>query len=196
VPRTHSTRLVAGRTALAGTLLAVGLTGCAYASPSTITTPYPASDGVDADIPGTGVGLRNFIVIGTEKGAPASVVGVIVNDSDTNVQVSLQADLGETAQPSQTLVQIPPHGTTQIGPAQATTMQIPDLPVVPGALTGLSAATPQGGRADLSVPVLLPVGAYASLTPAPTPSGTSSPGNEPSSPPTETPAGGATPTST
>lgn len=182
--RTQRTRLATSTGVLAGALF---LAGCSATNPQVITTPYPASDGINASLGNTGVGLRNMLVIGTAKGAPASVIGSVVNNSDNEAQVSLQADLGASAQPSQTVIKIPAHGAVSIGPNEPTKMTIPDLPVIPGATTGISAATANGGRADLVVPVLTPSGAYASQAPVPT---TGAP--EPSvSKPSENEEGGA-----
>jgi hypothetical protein len=174
-------RDVAGRSALATAVLALSLAGCSLASPATIATPYPAADGVGTDLPGTGVKLRDFLVVGTEKGAPAEVIGAVVNNGSTPIEVSLQADLGATAQPTQTVVRVAAQSITLLGPQQRTRMEIPDLPVVPGSLTGISAATAAGGRADFSVPVLLPHGPYAGLTPSPTPTETPTPTGSPTS---------------
>jgi hypothetical protein len=165
VHRTQRTRLVTSTGVLAGALF---LAGCSATSPQVITTPYSAADGINASLGNTGVALRNMLVVGTAKGAPASVIGAIINNSDAPIQVSLQADLGESAQPSQTVIKVPAHGALSIGPKEQTQMTIPDLPVIPGATTGISAATLNGGRADLDVPVLAPSGPYASLAPAPT----------------------------
>ena len=79
---------VAGRTALVAAALAVGLSGCSALSPSTVTETYPASDGTNTDLPGSSVALRNFLVIGAEKGAPAELVGAVINDGAAPVDVS------------------------------------------------------------------------------------------------------------
>jgi hypothetical protein len=162
------TRDVAVRTALAVTALAVSLAGCSALSPRVINTPYPAADGVQLNLPGSNVKLRDFLVVGTSVGAPAEVIGVVVNDGSSPARISLQADLGATAQPTQTLVQVEAHGVVRIGPDQATQMELPQLPVIPGGVLALSAATATGGTANLEVPVVLPEGDYAGLTPAPT----------------------------
>lgn len=161
-------RAVASRSALVTAALVVALSGCSELSPAVTATPYPASDGASIDLPGSAVALRNFIVIGAEKGAPAVVVGAVINDGPAEVQVSLQADLGATTQPTQTVVRVGAHSSVQIGPEQAFEMPIPELPVEPGANTSFSAATAAGGKAELSVPVLRPEHEYAELTPAPT----------------------------
>jgi hypothetical protein len=172
--------------------VAVGLAGCSYLSPAVIATPYAAADGVGLDLPGTAVSLRDFLVVGTAKDAPAAVIGTVVNDGAGPVQVSLQVDPGATGQPSQTLVDVNAHSSVQVGPNQKVTMVIPDLAVAPGAFTGMSAATQTGGRADVSVPVLLPQGVYSSLTPSPVPTATETPSSTDSPDATGTP----TPTAT
>jgi len=169
------TRQVGGRTLLIMAALVIGLTGCSDLSPATITTPYPAADGVGIDLPGTQVALRNFLVVSTAQGAPGAVIGSVVNDGGSPIQVSLQTDLGASTQPTQTLVQVGPHASVQLGPDQTQKMVISALAVPPGAVTEISAATALGGRADVAVPVLLPQGQYATLTPGPTATDTAKP---------------------
>ena len=162
------TRDVAVRTTLATAALAVSLVGCSALSPRVITTPYPAADGVQLNLPGTGAKLRDFLVVGTAMGASAEVIGAVVNDGDSPIQISLQADLGASAQPTQTLVRVEANGYVRIGPDQAVQMEIPELPVIPGGVMAISAATASGGTASFEVPVLSPEGDYADLTPPPT----------------------------
>jgi hypothetical protein len=191
------TREVAVRTALAMAALTVSLAGCSALSPRVINTPYPASDGVQLNLPGGNVKLRDFLVVGSAQGSPAEVIGSVINDGPSPVQVSLQSDPGPTAQPTQTLVRVEAHGSVQIGPDQAIQMEIPELPVPPGAATAISAATASGGTASFQVPVLPPVDAYANLTAPPTTAAapsptktpkdtTSSPDDSPTTEPTET----------
>jgi hypothetical protein len=160
-------RDVVGRTVLVTAALAVGLSGCSALNPSITTEPYQAAEGTNADLPGSAVKLRNFVVVGATKGDPAEVLGAVSNDGTTQVEVSLQATLGETAQPTQTLITVGPNSSVQLGPDQQFEMTIPQLPVDPGATTELSAATATGGRVTLTVPVVRPEGEYASITPAP-----------------------------
>jgi hypothetical protein len=161
-------RDIAGKSALVTAALAVVLSGCSTLSPSTISDPYPAADGINLNLPGSTVALRNFLVIGASKGDPAVVVGALINNGPTEVDVALQADLGDTAQPTQTVVKVDANSSVQIGPGQKFEMSIPQLPVEPGATTALSAATTAGGRTELTVPVLRPEDQYKNLTPAPT----------------------------
>jgi hypothetical protein len=195
---------VAGKTVVATALLAFGLAGCSAINPAVITTPYPASDGVAASLPGTSVALRNFLVVGAAKGSAAEVVGAVVNTGSTPVQVSLQAAVGASSQPTQTQLTVPANAIMQVGPGQATDMQIADLAVDPGQVLGLTASTAAGGRADLSVPVLLPQNEYADLTPGPTPTDTATPsdgatpinGSDATGTPTAGSSAGTTATST
>jgi hypothetical protein len=161
-------RDAAGWSALVTAALAVALSGCSTLSPSTTSEPYAASDGRNLNLPGSPVALRNFVVIGAEKGGRAVVLGSVVNGGKSPVQVSLQADLGASAQPTQTLVEVGPNSSVQLGPDQKFEMIIPELPVEPGATTTLSAATAAGGRTELAVPVLRPEDEYVGITPAPT----------------------------
>ncbi|GAB3244778.1 hypothetical protein [Kineosporia babensis] len=166
------TRVVAAKTALAAGVVALGLTGCSVTNPAVIKDPYPASDGIDADLPGTQVLLRNLIVIGAEQGAEAELIGSVINNGTEDARVSIQAAVGETGQPSQTTVAVAAGQAVQFGPgSNQTPVSISALAVPPGNITGLTASTSSGGRIDLNVPVLPPEGDYASVTPAASPTG-------------------------
>jgi hypothetical protein len=183
-----------GKTVLGSAVLAIGalgLSACSAISPTVIGT-YPASDGVGADLPGTQISLRNFLAVGAQKGAPAEVIGAVVNDGQTAVQVLLQAAVGDTAQPTQARITVGPGSIVQLGPGQPTDLAISDLAVQPGGVLGLTAMTADGGRTDLQIPVVLPAGNYTSVTPAATPTETPTPTDTPSDAATSTDA----PTST
>ncbi|GLY27509.1 hypothetical protein [Kineosporia sp. NBRC 101731] len=174
------TRVLAAKTALAIGAVALGLAGCSVTSPAVIKTPYPASDGIDADLPGTQVVLRNLLVVGAEKGGPAELIGSVINRGTSDARIQLQAATGETGQPSQTTVAVAAGESVQFGPgANQTEVAISELAVEPGDITGLTASTTSGGRVDLNLPVMPPEGTYAGVTAAPTPSAT----------PTATPTG-------
>ena len=194
------TRVVAAKTALATGVLALGLAGCAVTSPAVIRTPYPASDGIDADLPGTDVGLRNLIVIGAAKGTEAELIGSVINTGTADARINLQAAVGESGQPSQTTVAVGAGETVQFGPGDnQTPVTITDLAVAPGDVTGLTASTTSGGRVDLSVPVLTPEGDYAGITPpaatqTPSAGPTGSPSSSADATATDAAATGVTPT--
>jgi hypothetical protein len=181
-------------------VLAGSLTGCSAMSPATIETPYDASDGVNVDL-GQQIGLRNFLVVAKEKGAPAAVLGSVVNDSDQETTVELTAQLGETTQPSVTRISVPAQSRVLIVPGGRQQMIIPELPVEPGAVLDMSAAAADAGATYFEAPVVPAAGSYSSLTappttapPTPTPAASPSGTQQPTGSPTVTPTGQATST--
>ncbi|MFI7586627.1 hypothetical protein ACIB24_06080 [Spongisporangium articulatum] len=173
--RSRSAARLAGPTAVVAVGV-LGLAGCASLnSPATIRTPYAAADGTTVKLPDTSLTLSNFLVVGTAKDQPAEVVGAVINGGDQQVQLSLTADPGSTAQPGETVVVVPAHGIARIGPDQDTSMPLPQLAEVPGAEMTLSAATTATGATDLVVPIVRPTLYYAGLTASPEPSVTRKP---------------------
>jgi hypothetical protein len=171
-------------------VLAAVLTGCSGMSPITTITPYPPSDGVNVDL-GDDIRLANFLVVGAEKGGPGAVVGAIVNQGTRTATVELATQLGETAQPSQTRVSVPPGNQVLIAPGERYEIVIDQLPVAPGELLEMSAASASAGATFFEAPVLPPNGEYATLTVAPT-TPAATPTGSPSVTPTGEPTGSAT----
>jgi len=165
-------------------LLAGALGGCSVMSPATTITPYAPSDGVNVNV-SDDILLRNFLVVGAEKGGQGAVVGAIVNQGDRTVTVELATQLGEAAQPSQTRVSVPPHGSVQVAPGEKNEMVVGELPVGPGEMLEMSAAAASAGARYFEAPVLQPEGPYASLTAPPT---------TPPATPTAAPSASASPT--
>jgi hypothetical protein len=176
--------------------LTLVLAGCSTQSPATITTPYPAADGMSATIPGTGIKLNNFLVVSPAKGSPGQLIGAVVNESSKPVVVTMQTDVGQTQQFTQTTINVPAHGITPVGPS-GTELTLADTPVPPGALISISANYQPAGGIIWKVPVVPPTGIYASYTVAPTTAPatpTSSPGSSPDA--GATPSGSASPAAT
>lgn len=149
------------------------LSGCGLASPATITTPYPASDGTAGTItdPATNstIKLENFLIVSSGKGQPGSLVGAVVNggSADVSVQLIVTDQSGQTSV-GQTSVSAPHGKITQVGPA-GTALSLPAVPQPPGAMLTLLARTSSGGSIRFNVPVLPATGVYATLTPPVTP---------------------------
>jgi len=200
---THSSRRVSGSSRaarlLAGSVLLAGavgvLAGCSATNPSPISSPYPAGDGTNAEIsdPNTGavLKLRNFLLVGTDKGKPAQLVGAIANEGTTPVQVTLSIDAAAPASASasadpaaapapaqpalQAVITAVPGQLTLVGPG-GTAASLSSLPAIPGATVTLRAQTSAGGQ-SLIIPVMQAEGQYASLppgSPAPALQGTAS----------------------
>lgn len=148
----------------------LGLSGCAVLSPAVTATPYDAADGVNGEITGTESGtlkLRNFLVVGTAKGAPATLLGAITNDGNKPVEVKLDILPQGGGEPvASGTITAKPGQITLLGP-QGEQVPISALPAAPGVVLRLSASTAAAGGTTINLPVLNQVGDYASLTPAP-----------------------------
>ena len=159
--------------------LSVLLAGCSELSPDTIATPYAPGDGVSANVTnpadGSYIGLRNFLIVAAPEGDAGRVVGTVVNTGATPVQVALAADQGSSTAPVTIRVDVPAFGIAQVGSDEGTQRILGETPGA-GRMMPMRAATTSGGAVDLTVPVLAPVGFYATLTPPPpTPSVSATP---------------------
>ena len=150
---------------LAGSVLIAS--GCSFTSPTTITTPYAAADGTNADltIPGAGiVKFRNFLLVSAAQGDPGVLIGAVASEIGSPVTVQLSV-LGADGRPiGQTTVTAKPGELTQVGP-EGTSLQVSAVPLPPGSVLKLHAQTTAGGT-DFSLPVLAPQNQYSSITPS------------------------------
>jgi len=167
-------KLSSGRSSRLGVLLSAtalavpGLAACSFANPITTATTYAAADGSNGSIQdpssGASVQLRNFLVVGTAKGSPATLVGAVVNEGTAPVVVKLDvldADGKTTIGTAE--VSAAPGVLTKVGP-DGTSVSLSSLPAAPGTVLALKAQTGAGG-ATMPLPVLAAEGPYASITP-------------------------------
>ena len=77
--------LVAGSAVLA----LLGATGCSATSLQATTLEYAASDGIVENV--GPVQLRNILIITSGEGEPGTLLGTMFNESDSPVQVSIDA---------------------------------------------------------------------------------------------------------
>jgi hypothetical protein len=159
-------RIVA--TGVVATAAAMILSGCALASPATIATPYPASDGLAGTItdPATNstIKLENFLIVSGGQGQPGSLIGGVVNTGSTDVSVQISVDSGQDTV-GQTTVSAAAGKLVQVGPS-GTALTLASMPKGPGTLLTLVAKTAGGGSITFSVPVLAAQGYYATLSPS------------------------------
>jgi hypothetical protein len=165
-----------GRVTRLGVLLSVttllgasALTGCSATNPIETAKTYAAADGMNGSVTdpatGTAVQLRNFLVVGSTKGAPGTLIGALVNQGTTPVTVTLTVLDAAGQEPVGTdTVSIKPGELTQVG-AAGTTVTLTSMPADPGTVIKLRADTGAGGEL-LDLPVLAAEGAYASLAPS------------------------------
>ena len=145
---------------------AVALSGCQTQSPIQTQFAYQPADGVNANL-GT-VSLRDLVVVSAAQGQPGVLSGVVVNNGQQAVKVSFA-----TADGSQASVEAPVGKDLRLedGTGQAT---LPKVATAPGGLIDVEVSTPAGGAQTVKVPVLLPDGYYATITPSATSSATPS----------------------
>jgi hypothetical protein len=146
--------------ALAGVILLAS--GCASAfSPIQTDYDYDSADGVPLTI--EGLDLRDLAVVVPAKGGTGIVVGQAVNRSTSAVEVTFAVK----GAPNPAVVAVPASSGKTLSDA-ATRVEIPGIPVAPGAMVELTVSTDQAGANIVKVPVLPNIGYYKDLT-APSP---------------------------
>lgn len=142
-------------TALAGTILLAS--GCAVFSPIQTEYDYPAADGVPLTI--AGLDLRNLAVVVPAKGETGIVVGQAVNSGTSAVDVTFAV----AGAPSPATVAVPANSGKTLSDA-TTAVEIPGIPVAPGAVVQMTVTTDEAGANVVTVPVLPNTGYYKGLT--------------------------------
>lgn len=144
--------------AAAGILAVAVLGACSTQSPLQTNIPYQPADGIAAN--SGPVQARNLLVVAAAKGGPGMLSGSLINTGSDPVMVTFftaaqaQGGSGQGA-----AVQLRAGEQKLID-----SVQLPAVADPPGALTSIVMQTP-AGRTVASVPVLLPVEYYATLTP-------------------------------
>ncbi len=163
--------------ALAGAVLA--LSGCQAFSPIQTDVAYQPADGVAVDL--GDVQIRNLLIVAAAKGEIGTLSGLVVNKSKAPVTVTFAMGSGVD---DATRAVIPASGTARLsGVEGATPVTLPSIAAAPGDLIKVVVSTPAAGAPEVSVPVLLPTGYYATLTASPVQSGPATPVPAPSSTP-------------
>ncbi len=147
--------------ALAGAVLA--LSGCQAASPIQTDVPYQPADGVSVDL--GEVQIRDLLVVAAAKGGVGTLSGVMVNKGNDPVTVTFTTGPGAGDVASGF---VPAGGQARLsGVEGAPPVTIASIDAAPGDMIRVIISTPAAGAPEVSVPVLLPTGYYAGLTPAP-----------------------------
>ncbi len=150
----------------AAALALPGVAGCSFNSPQTTATTYAAADGSNAAITdaatGTAVDLRNFLLVGSDKGGPGTLIGAVVNNGTEPVTVEFTVLDGDSSVGSGR-VTAEPGVLTKVGPG-SDEVSLTSVPAAPGAVLQLKAQTGAGG-AQMSLPVMAAEGPYADIAP-------------------------------
>lgn len=123
--------------------LAVG--GCSQMSPQTTQLKYAASDGVMGNK--GALGVRNLMLIASDEGGEANVVGTFVNTSDSPLNVTLATEAGPAG-----TVTVPANSSTAVGPEDANKATA-KVGGKPGALAAMKISA-GSDQLELKVPIL------------------------------------------
>lgn len=151
-------RLVAS--AALSALVLLGATGCTFITPQSTEIQYSASDGINIPDTDGPLQIRNAMIIANEDGTVGNLVAAIVNDTDQNEVLTIEA---EGLAPL--TVRVGAGDTLSLG-ADAEPLRIDDLGAKPGATVELYFQSGDATGATAEVPVLdgtLPY--YADLVP-------------------------------
>ena len=151
-------RLVAS--AALSALVLLGATGCTFITPQSTEIQYSASDGINIPDTDGPLQIRNAMIIANEDGSVGNLVAAIVNDTDQNEVLTIDA---EGLAPL--TVRVGAGDTLSLG-ADAEPLRIDDLGAKPGATVELYFQSGDATGATAEVPVLdgtLPY--YADLVP-------------------------------
>ena len=158
-PRSTRVAPVLAAAALAG---ALALSGCQAFSPIQTSVPYQPADGVAVDL--GDVQIRDLVVIAGAKGEVGTLSGTMLNKGTEPVTVTFTTGAdGGSAQ-----AKIPAGDHTRLSGVEGMTpVTLPAIAAAPGDIIKVTVSTPAGGAPEVSVPVLLPTGYYATITPGP-----------------------------
>lgn len=146
--------------ALAGVVV---LSGCQVASPIQTNVPYQPADGVAVDL--GDVQIRDLVVVSGAKGEVGTLSGMVVNQGASRVTITFATGAGG----SSTSAVAPADSQTRLSGVQGgEPVSFPAIAAAPGGILKVTVSTPASGASEVSVPVLLPDGYYATITPAPT----------------------------
>ena len=137
-------------------------------SPIQTNVPYQPADGVAVDL--GDVQIRDLVVVSGAKGDVGTLSGMVVNKGTTSVTITFSAGAaGATGATGESATaQAPADRQTRLsGVEGAPPITLPSIDAAPGGVVKVTVSTPAGGASEVSVPVLLPDGIYASITPAP-----------------------------
>ena len=151
------------------------LSGCQLTSPMEVTS-YPPADGVEVTL--GQIKVRNLLVVADSKGAQGVLSGLVVNDGLNPVTVTFGTQGGTPV-----TAHVPALSQTRLSGGTSPDATISSVDAPPGALLTMTVGTPASGQDQVMVPVLLPDGYYATVTPGSAPSTSSTPTNTPSLPP-------------
>lgn len=135
---------------------AVLLSACQTQSPIQTDVTYDPADGVPVNL--GSVQLRDLVVISSGKDKPGVLSASVSNTGSSSARIAFALSNG-----SPVYTEVPAGAEQRLsGTSQ---VQLPSVPVSPGDLVKLSVQSPDAPAAVVDVPVLPPVGHYATMGP-------------------------------
>jgi hypothetical protein len=162
---TATARLVRGLLPVTVLGAALALSGCQTQSPIQTRFPYLPSDGVPVDL--GAVQLRDLVIISSGKDKPGVIVASMSNSGNTEEQVGFASSSAQ-----QVYTSSPAHSVQPLSGQHP--IQLSSVPVAPGDVVRLTVETPAAPAVVVYVPVLLPQGYYATISPTDVPSSATS----------------------
>lgn len=175
--------------ALLAAVLAVGIAGCSFTNgEQTLPRNYDPSDGVGANV--GQLAVRNALLV-SGGGSRATIVASVVNDTDTQQQLSIQY-ASKSAGRSTITASIPSHTVITFSYGKGSQVVLEGVDATPGALFPVYFASGNAEGAQLRLPVLdTTLAEYNGFRPTPTP--TPTPAATPLATPGPTPTPSPTP---
>jgi hypothetical protein len=162
---TATSRLVRGLLPVTVLGAALALSGCQTQSPIQTRFPYLPSDGVPVDL--GAVQLRDLVIISSGKDKPGVLVASMSNSGNNDEQVGFASSSAQ-----QVYTSSPAHSVQPLSGKHS--VQLASVPVSPGDVIRLTVETPAAPAVVVYVPVLLPEGYYATVSPTDTSSSATS----------------------
>lgn len=133
------------------------LAGCQWTSPVQTDEPYEPGDGRSTQL--GNLSVNNLLVVADEQGGPGNLVGLNINQTNQDVEVSYQVE----GAPEPITVSVPRHGTAQLSDPQGEMATVAEVPVAPGDLLDVTITTAGAGAQTLQIPVVAPFPPYGDL---------------------------------
>jgi len=127
-----------------GAMLA--LSSCSLTASITTSNQYNPSDGIGVQV--GGVRAENVLLVSTEEGAPAALVGYLYNDNDSTVSVDVA--VGDTVE----TYSIQPMGSVQLGLADGSQAFVTTAPANPGLVSSFTVTVKDRAAQTGTLPIV------------------------------------------
>lgn len=147
----------AGLSALAVIATVLLVSGCQMNSPAQTMVSYQPADGINVTL--GDIAVRNLVIVADSADGRGQMSGTVVNTGTSDGTVTFATASGGSAQ-------VPVKGGVAVSLSDGPTpVVLSKAGAAPGSLVAVQVGTPSSGMEQVQVPVLLPQGYYATVTP-------------------------------